>query len=313
MSNQPITQVTDNGETPALTPPPFTRAASAAARFRQLLATPDFIQCPVIYDVLSAKLSAQLGFPALYAGGQTVSASMYGIGDYGTITTSELIEFAARVVDAVDVPVVGDADDGGGSPLNVYRTIQRYERVGVACVMIEDMYGTKHLPGMPEGPMTSIDAFVDKILAAVDARRDDLVILARCDSLSAKEPFEKGLERLAAYAEAGADVVFLAAAPIRQTPRIAEVTKRPVMTVPMPTDPDAAPEVLRQSQVKIACYAYQLLAVALGAVQQALQDIKSTGHIQNFTQRAISWEGFAQLTDAASAVEIARRFNAVRP
>ena len=85
------------------------------------------------------------------------------------------------------------------------------------------------------------------------------------------------------------------------------------MTVPMPTDPDAAPEVLCQSQVKIACYAYQLLAVALGAVQQALQDIKSTGHIQNFTQRAISWEGFAQLTDAASAVEIARRFNAVRP
>ncbi len=140
MSNQPITQVTDNGETPALTSP-STRAASAAARFRQLLATPDVIQCPVIYDVMSAKLSAQLGFPALYAGGQTVSASMYGVGDYGTITISELIEFSARIVDAVDVPVVGDADDGGGGPLNVYRTIRRYERVGVACVMIEDMYG----------------------------------------------------------------------------------------------------------------------------------------------------------------------------
>lgn len=313
MSNHTITHATDGGETSAQTPLQSTRAASAASRFRQLLAAPDFIQCPVIYDVMSAKLSAQLGFPALYAGGQTVSASMYGIGDFGTITTSELIEFAARVVDAVDVPVVGDADDGGGGPLNMYRTIQRYERTGVACVMIEDMYGTKHLPGMPEGPMTSIDAFVDKIRAAVDARKDDLVILARCDSLSAKEPFEKGLERLAAYAEAGADAVFLAAAPIRQTPRIAEVTKRPVMTVPMPTDPDAAPEVLRQSQVKIACYAYQLLAVALGAVQQSLQDIKTTGRIQNYTQRAITWEGFAQLTDAASAVEIARRFNAGRP
>src|SRR5712691_6763181 len=206
MSNHPITHAADSGEPPAQTPPRSTQAASAASRFRQLLATPDFIQCPVIYDIMSAKLSAQLGFPALYAGGQTVSASMYGIGDFGTITISELIEFAARVADAVDVPVVGDADDGGGSPLNVYRTIQRYERAGVACVMIEDMYGTKHLPEMPEGPMTSIEAFVDKIQAAVDARRDGLVILARCDSLSAKEPFEKGLERLAAYAEAGADV-----------------------------------------------------------------------------------------------------------
>jgi 2-methylisocitrate lyase-like PEP mutase family enzyme len=283
---------------------------SAATRFRQLLDGPDVLRCPVIFDAISARIADGLGFPAIYAGGQTVSASMYGAGDFGSLTMTELIEFAGRIAGIVDTPVVGDADDGGGNPLNVYRTIQSYERVGVASVMIEDMYGAKHLPGLPEGPMTEIPRFVDKIKAAVDARRGDLVLIARSDALSAKEPLEKGIERLAAYAEAGADVVFLAAGKIRSTPQIAEATKRPVMVVAMPTDPDSAPDVLRESGVKIACYAYQVMAVAIGAVQRALGDIHATGRIQNYEELAVSGAEYAGIVGAAESVEIARRFNA---
>jgi len=253
-------------------------------------------------------MSQDLGFPAIYAGGQPVSASMYGVGDFGTLTMTELIEFAGRVAGVVDIPVVGDADDGGGNPLNVHRTIRSYERASVAAVMIEDMYGAKHLPGLPEGPMSSIPAFSDKIKAAVDARKHGLVLIARSDALSAKEPFEKGVERLLAYAEAGADVVFLAGAPIRRTPEIARATNRPVMVVTMPTDPDAAPDVLRDSGVKVACYAYQLMAVAMGAVQKALRDIKSTGRIQGFEQVAVTSQEYARIVGAAESVDIARRF-----
>jgi 2-methylisocitrate lyase-like PEP mutase family enzyme len=256
-------------------------------------------------------MSEDLGFPAVFAGGQPVSASMYGVGDFGTLTMTELIEFAGRMVGAVDIPVVGDADDGGGNPLNVHRAIRSYERVGVASVMIEDMYGAKHLPGLPEGPMTSIPSFVDKIKAAVDARAQGLVLIARSDALSAKEPFEKGLERLAAYSEAGADVVFLAGAPIKRSPEIARVTGRPVMTVTMPTNPDSAPEVLAASGVKLACYAFQLVAVAMGAVQRALRDIKESGRIQNYEQIAVSSQEYGRIVGAAESVEIARRFNAV--
>jgi methylisocitrate lyase len=283
---------------------------SAGERFRRLLDGPEVLQCPVIYDAISAKLSEQIGFPAVFAGGQTVSASMYGIGDFGTLTMTELIEFAGRIAGAVDIPVVGDADDGGGNPLNVYRTIQTYERVGVASVMIEDMYGAKHLPGLPEGPMTPIPAFVDKIKAAVDARKDGLVLIARSDALSAKEPFEKGIERLAAYAEAGADVVFLAGAGVRKSPAIAAAAGRPVMTVTMPADPDSSPEILRQSGVKLACYAYQVLAVAMGSVQKALRDIKTTGRIQNYDGVAVSSEEYRRIVGAGGAVDVARRFRA---
>jgi methylisocitrate lyase len=289
-------------------PPGAPSPRTAGERFRRLLAGPEVLPCPVIFDALSAKMSQDLGFPAVYAGGQPVSASMYGVGDFGTLTMTELIEFAARMAGVVDIPVVGDADDGGGNPLNVHRTIRSYERAGVAAVMVEDMYGAKHLPGLPEGPMSSIPAFADKIKAAVDARKHGLVLIARSDSLSAKEPFEKGVERLLAYAEAGADVVFLAGAPIRRTPEIARATNRPVMVVTMPTDPDSAPDVLRGSGVKIACYAYQLMAVAMGAVQKALRDIKSTGRIQGFEQVAVTSQEYARIVGAAESVDVARRF-----
>jgi 2-methylisocitrate lyase-like PEP mutase family enzyme len=295
---------------PASVPAQPEALRSPGERFRQLLQGPDVLQCPVIFDALSAKMSQDLGFPAIFAGGQPVSASMYGVGDFGTLTMTELIEFAGRIAGVVDIPVVGDADDGGGNPLNVHRTIQTYERVGVAAVMIEDMYGAKHLPGLPEGPMTSIPAFVDKIKAAVDARKHGLVLIARSDALSAKEPFEKGLERIGAYAEAGADVVFLAGAPIRRTPELAKAARKPVMAVTMPTDPDSSLEVVRASGVKLACYAYQLMAVAMGAVQRALHDIQTTGRIQRYEEIAVSSQEYARIVGASESVDIARRFNA---
>jgi 2-methylisocitrate lyase-like PEP mutase family enzyme len=83
------------------------------------------------------------------------------------------------------------------------------------------------------------------------------------------------------------------------------------MTVAMPTNPDSAPEVLAASGVKLACYAFQLVAVAMGAVQRALRDIQSTGRIQNYQQVAASSEEYARIVGTAASVEIARRFNAV--
>ncbi|HEY7817273.1 MAG TPA: hypothetical protein VIG29_03565 [Vicinamibacteria bacterium] len=82
------------------------------------------------------------------------------------------------------------------------------------------------------------------------------------------------------------------------------------MTVTMPTNPDSAPEVLSASGVKLACYAFQLVAVAMGAVQRALRDIKDSGRIQNYEQIAVSSQEYGRIVGAAESVEIARRFNA---
>ena len=293
------------------TPPsPPAQAGSAGARLRRLLSGPDVLQCPVIYDMVSLKLAAQLGFQTAFAGGSPVAASMYGMGDFGWLTMTELIEFSTRAAEATDMLVLGDADDGGGNPLNVYRTVQRFERGGVAAIMLEDMFGAKHLPGLPEGPLTPIPGFVDKVKAAVDARKNDMVLVARTDALSGGESFEQALERVAAYSAAGADVVFVAGATVRQTPAIVNATGRPVMCIVPVDQPDAAFDVLRETRVKLAVYSGPILSIAARAVRDALMEIKETGRIRDLQQRTLPRQDFTSVTESSAAVDVARRFNA---
>ena len=285
-------------------------AASAGDRLRGLLAGPEVLQCPVIYDMVSLKLAADLGFPTAFAGGSPVAASMYGMGDFGWLTMTELIEFSTRAAEATDMLVMGDADDGGGNPLNVYRTVQRFERGGVAAIMLEDMFGAKHLPGLPEGPLTPIPGFVDKVKAAVDARKHGMVLVARTDALSGGESFDQAVARVAAYAEAGADVVFVAGATVRQTPTIAKATGRPVMCIVPADQPDAAFDVLRETRVKLAVYSGPILSIAAKAVRDALTELKQTGRIRDLQQRTLPRQDFSSVTESSSAAEVARRFNA---
>jgi 2,3-dimethylmalate lyase len=285
-------------------------AGSAGDRLRRLLSGPDVLQCPVIYDMVSLKLAAQLGFQTAFAGGSPVAASMYGMGDFGWLTMTELIEFSVRAADATDMLVMGDADDGGGNPLNVYRTVQRFERGGVAAIMLEDMFGAKHLPGLPEGPLTTIPGFVDKMKAAVDARKNGMVLVARTDALSGGESFDRALERVAAYSAAGADVVFVAGATVRQTPAIVMATSRPAMCIVPVDQPDAAFDALREARVKLAVYSGPVLGVAAKAVRDALMELKQTGRIPDLQQRTLPRRDFTNVTESSSAVEVARRFNA---
>lgn len=282
---------------------------SPGARLRRLIAGPDFVMAPVVYDVMAAKLVELAGMPAVFAGGQPCSNSMYGMGDFGTVTITELIEFASRIAGAVKIPLIADGDDGGGNPLNVYRAIQMYERGGIACVMLEDLTGAKHLPGFREGRLASKEAMVDKIHAALDARRDQsLVVLARCDSLSVRESIEQALDRGVAYAEAGADVLFFAGMRLQDLPRAADAVKRPLMH----TVNNVAFAELRRNRVSLAVYAGQLQNVALGAVHKALQELKANGVIQDYSQRALPSDISARLTDAEQAVARARKYNALR-
>jgi len=183
--------------------------ASAGARLRKLIEPGDPVQCPVIHDVISAKLAVDHGFPMVLAGGGAISQDQFGMGDYGMLTITEMIEITARIADSVDVPIIADGDDGGGNPLNVIRAVRMLERAGAACVLIEDLFGAKHLAGLSNGNVLTTAAMVDKIHAAADARRDQaFALLARCDA-----PKEEAYDRVAAYAQAGADIIMVGAIP----------------------------------------------------------------------------------------------------
>src|ERR687884_1928178 len=128
----------------------FLRHQSSAPTLRQLLDGPEPILAPGAYDALSARLIEAAGFRAVYMTGFGTAASLLGRPDVGLLGMSEMVDNARRIVQAVAVPVIADADTGYGNPLNVIRTVRAYEAAGVAGVHIEDQVAPKkcgHLEG----------------------------------------------------------------------------------------------------------------------------------------------------------------------
>ncbi|MGY2082406.1 isocitrate lyase/PEP mutase family protein [Blastococcus sp. SYSU DS0539] len=181
------------------------------ARLRELLAGPEPLIAPGAYDALSARLVEQAGFGAVYMTGFGTTASLIGRPDVGLLTGSEMVDNARRIVSAVDVPVIADADTGYGNAVNVVRTVQLYEQAGVAALQLEDQVSPKKCGHMTGKAVIGTDEMVGKIRAAVTARRDpDLLVIARTDAV-AVSGVDDAIARARAFAEAGADILFVEA------------------------------------------------------------------------------------------------------
>lgn len=197
---------------------------SGAARLRHLLERPEPLCAPGAYDALSARLVAEAGFDAVYLTGFGASASVLGRPDVGLLTGTEMAGHAERLVDAIDVPLIADADTGYGNVLNVIRTVRAYERAGVAALHLEDQVAPKKCGHLAGKAVVPVEEHAAKIRAAVAARTDpDTVIIARTDA-RAVEGFDAAIERAERYADAGADVLFVEAP--QSVEEIAEVARR---------------------------------------------------------------------------------------
>ena len=187
------------------------RRRSAPARLRALLAGPEPLIAPGAYDALSARLVEEAGFDVVYMTGFGTTASLIGRPDVGLLTGAEMVDNARRIVSAVDVPVIADADTGYGNALNVLRTVRLYEQAGVAGIQLEDQVAPKKCGHMSGKAVITAEEMVGKIRAAVAARQDpDLVIIARTDA-AAVSGVADAVARGRAYAEAGADLLFVEA------------------------------------------------------------------------------------------------------
>ena len=180
------------------------------AKLRDLLRAPGMVVAPGAYDGLTAMLVAQAGFPAVYMTGAGTSVS-HGYPDFGLLTETEMAANAARMARAIDVPLIADADTGYGNELNVVRTVQDYERAGVAGIHIEDQVSPKRCGHLDDKEIVPREDWLAKIRAAAESRRDpDFLIIARTDSRAVAN-FEEAVARSNAALEAGADMAFLEA------------------------------------------------------------------------------------------------------
>ncbi|HEY7067875.1 MAG TPA: isocitrate lyase/PEP mutase family protein [Chloroflexota bacterium] len=268
--------------------------ATASERRRALRAAmqaPGIVVAPSCYDPLSAMLIAEAGFGAVHVSGSGVARS-WGLADVGLTTATEMIAVHERIVGAIDIPVVGDAETGYGNALNVQRTVRAYERAGVSAIHLEDDYTPKRPGGNPDIPHGAIPVaeMVGKLKAALDARTDpDFLIIARSNARDA-ESFEQLMERLAAYEEAGADLIWPGVRALEELQQLPGRLHKPGVGVP--PRPRVSAYQYADYGFKIACLPGTLGQAATAAMRAALQAIKQSGNGD---------EVFDRLPDGAAA------------
>ncbi|MFO1326337.1 MAG: isocitrate lyase/PEP mutase family protein [Rubrivivax sp.] len=183
---------------------------SRASTLRTLLKSGRMVVAPGAIDGITGGAIQRAGFSAAYMTGAGTAMTL-GYPDYGLVTMTEMVANAARIARSIDIPLISDADTGYGNELNVYRTVQEFERAGVAAIHIEDQVFPKRCGHLDNKEVTSREDFVAKIRAAADARRSsDFVVIARTDS-RAVLGLDEAVARARLALANGADMAFVEA------------------------------------------------------------------------------------------------------
>ena len=238
---------------------------------------------PGAFNALSARVIEDLGYEAVYITGAGVTNMWFGLPDQGFMGLAEIAEHTARIRDAVALPLIVDADTGFGNALNVRHAVRTLERAGADCIQLEDQVAPKRCGHFAGKDVIALDDAVNKIKAAVDARRDaELLIMARTDA-AATQGFDAAVERAQAFAEAGADLLFVEAVTgaeqIRALPRLLPRPQLMNMVIGGRTPIVNAAE-LAALGYGIVLYANAALQGALAGMQKALTVLRDEREVQ---------------------------------
>jgi 2-methylisocitrate lyase-like PEP mutase family enzyme len=279
--------------------------ATRAGRLRALLQGPGLVIAPEAYTVIAAKLAEAHGFDAIYVGGNMMSMTYLGVPDWGVITTTDMVDIAGRIAREVSIPAIVDADQAGETSLNVFRTVQLYERAGIAALHIEDSRNPKKMETWagPGGPTTTelqpLEQMRERLQAAVDARTDrDLVIIGRT---VAEDP-EVVIRRGIAFAQAGADVVMNSF-----TGMSAETINRIAREVPVPVLGIGVPKThLTGTRMKINIYPNIVSSAALALCDAIFRELRENGEVGS--RAALASALLARITGATTYSELAKQW-----
>jgi 2,3-dimethylmalate lyase len=284
------------------------------ARLRELLTGPKPLVAPGAYDALSARLVEQAGFDAVYMTGFGTTASLIGRPDVGLLTGAEMVDNARRIVSAVDVPVIADADTGYGNAINVVRTVQLYEQAGVAGIQLEDQVMPKKCGHMSGKLLVGADEMVGKLRAAVEARRDpDLLIIARTDAV-AVTGVDDAIARARAFAEAGADALFVEAPTSEED--IARVAEELRAVAPLVFNwaeggrtPPLSLERIGELGFSLVIYPIGTLLAATAGIRALLATLKSEGTPVSALPSLPTFGEFTDLIGLPEIQEMEQRFS----
>lgn len=250
-------------------------------KLREAILSDEVLIAPGAHDALSAKIVEMMGFKLVYMTGFGVSASMNGMPDVGLISFEEMLWMLRRIVNAVNIPVIADADTGYGNAINVIRTVKEYIRAGAAGLHIEDQVFPKRCGHVEGKEVIPCEEMVGKISAAIDTRNTlnrDFLIIARTDALNV-EGLEKTLERLDLYAEAGADMLFVdGIKTVEEAEYFGKNAKKPLVYNMGGLAPKLSITELRKlGNYKLVILPTYMLRVAVDAMRKLLERIRREG------------------------------------
>lgn len=248
------------------------------ARLERRLSERTAMLVPGAFDALSARIIADLGFEAAYVTGAGITNAFLGWPDVGLITLRELADHVSAIRDAVDLPLIVDADTGFGNAVNTARAVRVLERAGANAVQLEDQVFPKRCGHFAGKDVIATEEMVQKIRAAADARSDArLLIVARTDA-RAVHGFEAAVERAGRYVAAGADVTFVEAPTsleeIRAIPRRLPVPQVLNLVLGGVT-PLVGLDDLRAMGFAMVLYANAALQGAIRGMQRALEALRA--------------------------------------
>lgn len=279
---------------------------------RRALAEREFLVVPTAYDAMSARRIEGKGFPAVHVGGFLGAAALLGMPDVGLLTASEAITRGANIANTVDIPVILDVDNGWGNAINVIRTVRDCVRNGIAAVHIEDQEIPKRCGQYGRGQMSVVsrEEMAGKIRAAKDHQDDpDFFIIARTDAIGAGLGVDGALDRIRAYADAGADALMVIS---RSVDMLKEVGERwdqraPLVTAPTRFAHISAAELYRFGY-RIVLYTEVLVRAAIKAVDHALDVLARDQSAAALENDMVSTETLYEIVRLDRTVELERRY-----
>jgi 2-methylisocitrate lyase-like PEP mutase family enzyme len=285
---------------------------NARQKLKQLLADPQIVQVPSVFDGLSARLAQAAGFQAISVTGNGVAASLLGRPDVGLVSLAESAQVARNIVGAVDIPVIFDADTGYGTALNVTRTVQEFENAGVAAIKLEDQVTPKRC-GVLDVPIPVVTEreYLGKIEAAIWARKDpDFGIIARTDAANTL-----GVEAAAVRAkralESGADsALIIGVREPHEVETVLSIIDAPLYTLVEEKGPLSTMHVSEIGDLgfSMAIYPGVIRWSMVGAAQRALAALRDDGQSSSVRPQMATVDDWNELMDIEKYFDIEKRF-----
>ena len=266
---------------------------------------------PGVYDAIGAKIVEKVGFEAMFQTGYGTSATLFGMPDYGFISSTETVDNARRICHAVSTPVIVDADTGYGNALSVWKLVQELEEVGASGIFLEDQRWPKRCGHMQGKEVIQKDEYAEKLQAALDARSNkDFIIVARTDA-RAIEGLDNAIERGLYYKKIGADDIFIEAPKtIKEMKIIGESINAPLVAnmIEGGATPIISKSKLHKMGFKIVLYPLSVLFSNTYSTLKLLQELKKSGTTRKLSKQIVNFNQFNDVVELAKYRKLEQKY-----